>query len=795
MLFKYYSIVNIVENSSEASNKMGRDMDMTSLKRSLIKLNIDVSNVKKCPNYSVIKKAYRKLLVNHPDKGGNTKVFQTITQGFREVLDYMIKNPDNVEGPDEESDEDTKTRKLFEDSREVKYSDINSKGEGNVIFAINQGEEEMWFKSLDAYFNNLNVARVPHKSGGGQQYVDKSWEVPGKEGSSGSLSVTVWATSQDPKVMVQGKHYMTFVALVLPKIALSLGKEETKIKEIMEEKRLEEDDNIKMTTEKEKDEIEPTKESVPEAKEKPKQSQGKNVEKELLDNKEVSPKETPVSIPETGEINSTVERLQKGVEERLENMTKQLEISIKLQQIAETKIEELTKNITILNNDVKEVNVKVGNVEKFVSDTSKEVKEMAAVFPAVLKMEEDFKKQKESVNKILEVALKMEVKLNDLKNKYSTKEPKDKEEEDKTEIIEVAQKKGIMFSSSVAMPLRLDEIEKATDSTIKKVKTFRVIENKSAIDPDLHLNNVMNKHLDKVKKEEDFGILSVGSNDIDDAVKQEDKVAAVENVAENIIAFADLMSRDMDMDVFINEMIPRHDDEEKADFSNLANSFLHTKLLNLQDKRLHIVRHSNLLRPEGKDRDLLYRNGKHLSNFGLKQYSNNIIKTMSKVYTTKEVPPKPPVKLATKPKVPDTIPDNPLLATKVQTKESQQRPKWIPKWTPLPREPPGPLHREPPQQQRYQGQNGHQNQQLQYQQPQFQAPQYQAPQYQAPQYQPPQYQPPPPHQTGYWCPPSSPPPCPSPVPPPPTQYHWTQGPQGQYSQGGHYHYTQNGSHN
>ena len=119
-------------------------------------------------------------------------------------------------------------------------------------------------------------------------------------------------------------------------------------------------------------------------------------------------------------------------------------------------------------------------------------------------------------------------KMVDIRNKYLPPEPQDKEVIDTTEIIKVSVKKGIMFSSSVAMPLRLDEIEKATDSTIKKVKTYRVIENKEATDPDLHLNNVMDKHLDKVKKDVDFGILSVGSNDIDDAVKKEDKVAAVE---------------------------------------------------------------------------------------------------------------------------------------------------------------------------------------------------------------------------------------------------------------------------
>ena len=290
---------------------MVRDMDMTSLKRSLIMLNIDVSNVKKCPNYTVIRKAYRKLLKNHPDKGGSTKVFQTITQGFREVLDYMRKNPDNVEGPEDEMEEDTKIRKIFEDSREVKYSTINAKGDGNVVFEIKDEDEgKMWLKSLDAYFNNLNVARVKQKSGEAEQYVDKSWEVPGKEGSAASLSVTVWTTSQNPKVMVQGKHYMTFVDLVLPKIALSLGKEESLIKEIMEKRKVEEDGSTNMITEKKKEEeevlvVKDSGDSEPQTQGNLKPPEEKEMEKEKHVDKDASRKKT--AVPDSDEINSTVE--------------------------------------------------------------------------------------------------------------------------------------------------------------------------------------------------------------------------------------------------------------------------------------------------------------------------------------------------------------------------------------------------------------------------------------------------------------------------------------------------------
>ena len=277
-------------------------------------------------------------------------------------------------------------------------------------------------------------------------------------------------------------------------------------------------------------------------------------------------------------------------------------------------------------------------------------------------MEEGWKENNNKVDHLLKTVLSLEKHMHNLRSVAASSLSSKKETESESiEVIEVAKKKGIMFTSSVGMPLKLDALEEVTNSDIKKVKTFRVLENKTSDDPELHLNKMINKYCDKDKQEEDFVILTVGSNDIDDAMNKDDAMKAVEDQSERLVALADMVSRDINADVFVNEIIPRHDDDMKAELSNMANSYLHAKVANLSEKKVHVVRHGNLYRPEGKEREQLYRDSKHLTIWGLKLYSDNLIKTMGKVYTIKETP-------KVKPKVPE--PEVPKVQSKTPIKWS-----------------------------------------------------------------------------------------------------------------------------
>ena len=117
-----------------------------------------------------------------------------------------------------------------------------------------------------------------------------------------------------------------------------------------------------------------------------------------------------------------------------------------------------------------------------------------------------------------------------------------------------------MFCSSVAMPLKLKNLEEATDSKIERVKTYRILDKPSDKNPEFHLSNMVATH---AKKEHKFGILVVGSNDIDDAVEsKEDVVERMEKQAERLVTVAAALVTDYTMEVFISEMVPRLDDSE-----------------------------------------------------------------------------------------------------------------------------------------------------------------------------------------------------------------------------------------
>ena len=204
--------------------------DMTSLKKTLSKLNINSppgQKLHKCPSMTRVRKAYKEMVLNHhPDKGGNNDVFQGITEAYRDIKEYMNANPDNVDEDDEDEMKDIK-----EKEDDIEYCRIFKETvkifPGNVTFKIKPDEANLWMKSFVTYFDNLNAAKK-EDSAGGLKFSDLDWKVPGNEDSVGSLHVTIWTSSKNPSVLVQGSHYLAFVALVLPRMAKTLGKNKDK---------------------------------------------------------------------------------------------------------------------------------------------------------------------------------------------------------------------------------------------------------------------------------------------------------------------------------------------------------------------------------------------------------------------------------------------------------------------------------------------------------------------------------------------------------------------------------------
>ena len=91
----------------------------------LIRLDLDPSRI---PTLKEYKKAYRTKLKNHPDKGGDTAVFQGITEAALAVFQFITENQDKQTRP--ETDKDSALLRNFESDCNVNYH------KGNVDFDI-----------------------------------------------------------------------------------------------------------------------------------------------------------------------------------------------------------------------------------------------------------------------------------------------------------------------------------------------------------------------------------------------------------------------------------------------------------------------------------------------------------------------------------------------------------------------------------------------------------------------------------------------------------------------------------
>ena len=147
-------------------------------------------------------------------------------------------------------------------------------------------------------------------------------------------------------------------------------------------------------------------------------------------------------------------------------------------------------------------------------------------------------------NTIKRIQEKVSVEIN-----KDSKRPETKE----TEIIEVKGKKGIIFTSSVASNMDMDMFEKATNSKVEVIKTYKIKKKDDAIDAELHLKDMVNEHM---TKDSDFAVLSVGSNDIADLDLEQPKEFLVESVlkqSKELVDIAVKMAEENQSNVFIKK--------------------------------------------------------------------------------------------------------------------------------------------------------------------------------------------------------------------------------------------------
>ena len=163
----------------------------------------------KVPTYAEYKKKYREKMFLHPDKAGTEKedIFKEITEAAKKVHEFITDNPELQRT---NTDEYKRVAKCFDRASDVEYN------KNNVVIHLNDEMCSAWMESLSRRFG----ASIPLEDQVGVQFKTSHLKVPKASESFGSFSASVWPKPKKglPKILLQGKSYMTFVTFILPEI-------------------------------------------------------------------------------------------------------------------------------------------------------------------------------------------------------------------------------------------------------------------------------------------------------------------------------------------------------------------------------------------------------------------------------------------------------------------------------------------------------------------------------------------------------------------------------------------------
>lgn len=732
-----------IPNQTKPIIMMLRDRE---IKAHLKVLNIDCTNQPHpLPSFTDLRQAFRMQLIKHPDKGGNTEHFQKITQAFRLVMEYCLEHTSLVKPtPDMESKPEKSLLEAFETENKVEINDTC------VVVHVEQPMVDLWMESFNSYFTLKEQVQA------GWQYKDPEWKAPGTNMEPGTLSVIFFDKSKSgPKFMVQGQHYLAFVTLVLPKIAETLGKTPSETNQILltlivedvekkeEEKKGRKVTDVKKATETEKISVKPVKNVVEPAEtvEKPEETSVKSTanDTDIVNSME----EVFKSVETTGDnesnpnsLENQLKRLQFGIIAGFRGIESKLTSSMEKQINMESKVESLTTEIrsfkdnmnpstpettttpiekdhiekittrldaisTIIKTSTQEINTNVKNVETNVIKAIKRVEDRKS--EQVDELKSEWKEVKETVISMNTTVDSLMQRVVELFSKVGRPSPFPGltptlgEEVEEVEKEEPKVRKGIIFTDSINRDIDVERFENTTRSKVEVVKTNRIVENSTALNPESHLDKLVNEHM---KKEHDFAVFMVGTNDITDikpmlGVKTKAEVQAnCDKQSTKLVKIAEEAANKNSAEVFLSEMIPRYDCSNLEQLSKLTSSQVMVKVAAATTERLHLVGQGGLSCPTlGKKREELYKNNIHLTQKGLYSTSTNLILSMHEVYQDmRDLPVHAPKSAPTK----SSKKQEPDLASAPKVADTRKPPPpWGPGWQGGARSPQERVHQPP----------------------------------------------------------------------------------------------------
>ena len=647
--------------------------DLNDIKCYLKILKLDETKI---PTMAEHKKAFRDLLVLHPDKNvkdgveDTTEEFQKITEAVDIVLEFIIRNPQLNTRRD--TKEHKETLKLFEKQTNIAY---NSE---SVTFYIDPIDVEAWRDGFEKKLGD-GVAMTDKV---GIQYKMDDWSIDSVSTTSkpviGSVSVCFWPHLN--KVLLQGKHYLAFLAFALPTMIKTVAK-----KAIVTDVKNSETVDL---------EVSPQEDDVMVDTFKTLETKVVALRNDLVDKVDLAVQEISASNEKTVQVvNKKIETLEATLDSNkseLEKISIQLAIIVDQTKdngsISEVSRKALAKDIAkatfegtnfdIIEKTILEVKKDVEQLKvDDVLETNKKivvkldaVGSMAVAFQEGLtKLDDIFKKNVfnevaensaksaealQSMNKhMVTLVAKMSAPTSHEPTNVSSNGEKVDDKTDKKSIksrVDSGVRNAKMFSSSIALQCDKAELESGLNCTIvgDVVETYHITKHAEARDPELFLKKLIDDHL-KDDSDIDFVIFAVGSNDISKLNIEQDDINALSTKAcehsTKLVEIANYAVETYEVDVFIVERPPRYDKEKfdpkglKQLLSQTSNGYLMSLITPLKD--VHLIKLPGLenLTPKAR-RGVFQHDGIHLTRHGASIMADLICSGVRKVYKDIPVP-------------------------------------------------------------------------------------------------------------------------------------------------------------
>ena len=645
--------------------------DLSELKKFLPKLDLNPNRI---PTVQEYKKAYREKLKLHPDLGGDTAAFQEITEAALFIWQFITRH--NEQQTRKNTEKDSELIKVFEAENNVTYN------QGSVVFEIKAADAALWIECFKKKIGE------PTTLGDGSGVIMKmeNFKIPAvschSKANYGSLAVTVYPSpkSSNPKVMVQGKMYLAFITFIIPLIlqdmkagqtpALS-GPESVKtIAQITGSEVLEEEESEASGTCVNEDY-----EVINKA--------FKRMEKEIVslrddlvakvdhalpskpDQDRISQLETKLDSLETliktntDQVNSlfqTIEKLNiphKTVaidNEQLEILGKNLTENLQVSNA------EITGSLAALRQEVStaaelnNVKVQIRDIATVIDDVcttthkmDDQVDKLSGTSSVNTKtLTEELNQLRLNSDRSLHVFNSMQRSLESMSQTLTNTSNTSRSNIPTTPDTpsETRNRKGIIFSSSVALDMNKNRFKEELNCDLQIVQTNYIEHHPSSETPEAYLESMVKKHL-AGKSEYDFAIIATGSDDISELDTVNSPPTTLyentTNLAKSLFKTAELLTTDPGIDVFICENPPRYEPissdprSMKQNLAKFSNGVIATSVL--PAPRIVLIEQTSLARNFERARsEIFQKDGINLSSRGLTIYTNNIIAALQDYY-------------------------------------------------------------------------------------------------------------------------------------------------------------------